>query len=536
MRHLAACILSCAVGWSAAAASAPEPPPLEAGERDGRCLTPRQAWYQLLYWLQQGQRWEPELAAACLDAPAGEETRELAVKLKKILDARGLWVPVEALPTDPTWRNADGLPSHTLFGDELGGVVLVRKEARWLFSAGTLGRVPELYEKAIPGGLDGLARSFPAPLKAYVAGVQVWQILGVLFLILTSLVVQRLVMWVLATHIRRLVQHIGTGWVSKTVRHIDRPVGTLAMAAIVRLGIPALGFPVGVARVALAAAAVLVAISLVWLAYRFIDVLTDWLEAKAAATSTKLDDQLVPLVGRTLKIFVAAIGVIFVLQNFSVDVGSLIAGLGLGGLAFALAAKDTIANFFGSLTIFVDKPFQIGDWVKIGVAEGTVEEVGFRTTRIRTFHNSLLTVPNSNLAATTVDNMGARRYRRYKTTLGLTYDTPPEKVQAFLEAVRAAILELPGMRKDFFLVELDDYGDFALKVLLYCFMDVPDWAAELRTRTELNLEILRIARRVGVSFAFPTQTLHVASVPASQDVVRSAQLRAAASSAPRDTI
>jgi MscS family membrane protein len=130
---------------------------------------------------------------------------------------------------------------------------------------------------------------------------------------------------------------------------------------------------------------------------------------------------------------------------------------------------------------------------------------------VRTFYNSLLTIPNSSIAANAVDNMGARRYRRYKTVLGVTYDTPPEKVQAFLEAIRGTILALPGMRKDFFLVEFDGFGDFALQIFVYCFMEVPDWGAELRTRTYLNLEILRIARHLDVSFAFPTRTVHIES-------------------------
>jgi MscS family membrane protein len=509
---VASVVLSfCAPSLASAQQSAPpRPPPLTATEAEGHCLTPRQAWYQLLHWLQQGERWDAARAAACLDAPP-EQAAELAVQLKKVLDARGLWVPVEAMPTDPTWRNADGLPSYTVYQQELGGIAVVLRDNRWLFSAGTLERVPDLYRTMVPSGIEGLARSLPAPLRAYVAGVQVWQLIGVALLLLVAFTAQKLVLWLLANHIRRAVARIGTGWVSKTLRRIDRPLGTLAMAAVLRLGLPLLSFPIAAARVAVIATTVLAAIGAVWLAYRLIDVLTDFLEAKAAATATKLDDQLVPLVSRTLKVFVAVIGGMFILQNFDVDVGSLLAGLGLGGLAFALAAKDTIANFFGSLTIFVDKPFQIGDWVIIGGFEGTVEEVGFRTTRIRTFYNSLLTVPNSTIAATTVDNYGARKYRRYKTILRVGYDTPPEKVQELLEAIRAAILALPGMRKDYFMVEVNDYGQFALEVLLYCFMETPTWTEELRVRTELNLEILRIYRRLGIAIPFPTQTLHVAA-------------------------
>jgi MscS family membrane protein len=499
-----------------AAPAPPGPPPITEAEAHGYCLTPRQSWYQLLFWLQQGKRWDPAKAAACLDT-AGlsdpERPGELAVMLKKVLDARALWVPVDELPVDPTYRNADGLPSHTLFREELGGIVVVRKDNRWVFSASTLQTVPALYQANVPQGIESLARSLPAPLRRYIIGVQIWQLIGILLLVLIALTVQRLVLWALANNIRKLVARIGTGWVAKALRHIDRPISALAMAGVFRLGIPLLLFPIGISRIALTATAILAAFSIVWLAYRVIDILTDWLEAKAAATETKLDDQLVPLVSKSLKVFVAVVGGMFILQNLNVDVGSLLAGLGLGGLAFALAAKDTVANFFGSVTIFVDKPFQIGDWVVIAGVEGTVEEVGFRTTRVRTFYDSLVTLPNSTIAMANVDNYGARRYRRYKTTLGLTYDTPPEKMQAFLEGVRGIIQALPGMRKDYYFVEFSDYGDFALQVMLYCFMDVPNWAGELRTKSYLNLEILRLAKELDVHFAFPTRTLHIETAP-----------------------
>jgi MscS family membrane protein len=214
------------------------------------------------------------------------------------------------------------------------------------------------------------------------------------------------------------------------------------------------------------------------------------------------------------------IGGIFVLQNMDVDVGSLLAGLGLGGLAFALAAHHTIANFFGSLVVFIDRPFQIGDWVVIDGIEGTVEEVGFRTTRVRTFYESLVTVPNAKLTETSIDNYGARPYRRYVANLGLAIDTPPLRIAAFCEGVRAIIQRLPGMRHDNALVEFDEYKESSLNIMVYCFIDAPEWGPELATRTALNLEILKLAADLGVSFAFPTRTLHLATQATPRELAR----------------
>jgi len=159
--------------------------------------------------------------------------------------------------------------------------------------------------------------------------------------------------------------------------------------------------------------------------------------------------------------------------------------------------------------VLLDKPFHVGDWVKIGDLEGTVEEVGFRSTRIRTFYNSLITMPNATLIATAVDNLGARTYRRWSTMLSLTYDTPPEKIEAFCEGIRELVRRHPDMRKDYFHVYANEYGAASLNVLLYVFFQTPGWPEELKARHQLFLQILRLAREVGVEFAFPTQTLHV---------------------------
>jgi MscS family membrane protein len=208
-------------------------------------------------------------------------------------------------------------------------------------------------------------------------------------------------------------------------------------------------------------------------------------------------------------VFIIVIGVIFSADNLNVDVTSLLAGLGLGGLAFALAAKDLLGNFFGSITVLLDRPFHIGDWVIIGDVEGSVEQVGFRSTRIRTFYNSLITLPNALLTTSKIDNMGARRYRRMRTMLSLTYSTPPEKIDAFCEGVRALVQLHPYMRKDYYHVYFNEYNSASLDILVYVFWQTPDWNTELRERHRFLLDILRLAKQLNVEFAYPTQTLYL---------------------------
>ncbi|MCP4447815.1 MAG: mechanosensitive ion channel family protein [Myxococcales bacterium] len=494
---------STALSQEPAAAEAAEGlPPIDA-EVGGTCHTPRQAYLQMLFWAKKDAR----KAALCFDssglAQPHVDAPDLAERMLEFLDAEDRLIDTDGAPTAAGYT-APGSGQHEYF-DPLAPEFRIRRAAdgRWLFTPESLARVPEssLVKK--------LASNLPGWFHSKFAGNEVWKYIGIIALIFFALFLQRMVVFFIRTYLKRLVGKTKLSYLNKAVDRADRPIGGLVMAGVFHLSVPKLAFTISIAHGAALLTKALAAYSIVWLGYRLIDVLAFWMESKAEGTSTKLDDQLVPLIVKTLKVFVAVLGGIFVLQNLSVDVGSLLAGVGLGGLAFALAAKDTIANFFGSVMIFIDKPFQIGDWIVVGNVEGTVEEVGFRTTRVRTFYNSLVTVPNASITTTNVDNYGMREYRRYTTTLGLAYDTPVPKVQSFCESVRALLSGMPGMRKDYYMVEFQSFGDSTLNILLYCFMVCDSWNDELRIRTHLNLEILRIAESLGVSFAFPTQTLHV---------------------------
>jgi MscS family membrane protein len=157
----------------------------------------------------------------------------------------------------------------------------------------------------------------------------------------------------------------------------------------------------------------------------------------------------------------------------------------------------------------IDRPFQIGDWVTIGAADGTVESVGVRSTRIRTFYNSLITIPNSQLINATIDNWGARKFRRITCTIGIAYDTPPEKIDAFCEAIREIIRQHPYTRKDYFHVYLNEFSNSSLGILLYAFVQTPDWSTELREKHRLYNDIIRVAKSLKIEFAFPTQTVYL---------------------------
>ena len=247
-----------------------------------------------------------------------------------------------------------------------------------------------------------------------------------------------------------------------------------------------------------------------WFLFNLVEVIDAALKRLSEKTKSKLDDQLVPLVRKALRIFLVVVFTLFVAQNvFGLDITGWLAGLGIAGLAVSLAAQDSIKNLFGSITVLFDKPFVVGDWIVTDGLEGTVEEVGFRSTRIRTFYNSLITLPNANLINASVDNYGRRQYRRWKTHIGVQYDTTPDQLVAFTEGIRELVRSHPYTRKDYFQVWCHEFGDSSLNILIYIFHEVPDWSTELRERERLFLDIVRLADKLGVQFAFPTQTVHL---------------------------
>ena len=491
--------------WIVPAAALAAPP------ASGPCATPRSAVQVLLDW-QQPDHTDRDKAAACLELPAGtapKVARTRARQIKDVLDGRGLFVKVSQIPDTPGYTAKDGRARVVLFPRRLPEFYLRKVGGRWLWSAETVAAAPKLHRKVFALDLRSLQDHLPGWARGEVMGLQAWQLLGILIVLLLGLVVRLLVMLLVASQARRLMGRLGAKWGEEILARVDTPLGTLAAAGTIAVLLPGLHLPVRLVEVALLALRVVAAFSVVWVAYRLVDVVTGWLDHKAAITETKLDDQLVPLVRTALKIFIVALGVVFVLQNLDVDVGSLLAGLGLGGLAFALAARDTVANLFGAVTIFLDRPFQIGDWVVVSGVEGIVEKVGFRSTRLRTFYNSLVAVPNHVVAGASVDNYGKREYRRTVVTLSVTYSTTPEQMQAFVEGIRAIVQANPYTRKDYYEVHFSGFGESGLSVMVYFFFKVPSWSDELREKHHVFLEILRLAHDLGVRFAFPTRTLEV---------------------------
>ena len=217
----------------------------------------------------------------------------------------------------------------------------------------------------------------------------------------------------------------------------------------------------------------------------------------------------IPLIKRTLGTLFLLFSILVVFESLGFEVKTFLAGLGIGGLAFALAAQDTIANLFGSFVVVMDQPFYVGEFIRVASYEGTVEEIGLRSTKLRTAQRTQIVIPNKTVASEVITNYTRMPQRRVDTTLGVTYDTPPEKIQAILEDLRALLRANPAVHQGQIVVSLADFNDSSLRVQILYFTADPDWDRHMAVREQINLAILRAFAARGVALAFPSSVIHL---------------------------
>ncbi|MGF1638612.1 MAG: mechanosensitive ion channel family protein [Cyclobacteriaceae bacterium] len=462
---------------------------------------------------------EPEKAAAVFNDKILdlEQRTNLAVLLRQIYKGSGLVINLEEISNDP--HHLDTASEKNIFriSEQFPDIYLEKYGDRWLYSDHTAKHIEDIHKQIYPFGADKLLTLLPKLGNRKILGLHLWQHITIFLIIFLSLVINKLFVLTFKSLIFKLMELKGKGDASKKyIVKVSRPLSILIVFPLLTLFIPVIQLPAYITSFLITVLKVLWPFFATLFFYRMVDILGIYLEKLAARTETTLDDQLVPLARKTMRIFVVIIGALAILSNFDVDIWPLLTGLSIGGLAVALAAQDTLKNLFGSVMIFVDKPFQVGDWITSGDIDGTVEEVGFRSTRVRTFRNSVTYVPNGKIADSTIDNHGLRQFRRFYTTITVTYDTPTHLIEAFVDGLRKIVESHPDTRKDVFHIYFNDMGAFSLNIMFYIFFAVPTWGEELRCRHEILLQIMKLAESLGVQFAFPTQTLHMESFPEKQ--------------------
>ena len=251
----------------------------------------------------------------------------------------------------------------------------------------------------------------------------------------------------------------------------------------------------------------LLIVTIFWTILQSVEYLGARLKFRAEQTESKVDDQLIPFAIEIVKVLVVIFAIVFILANvFDQNVTALAAGLGVGGVAVALASKESLENLLGSFTIFLDKPFQVGDIITLGSTTGLVEKVGFRSTRLRTFDKSIVTVPNKNLVNAELDNLGLRPVRRVKTNIGLIYSTPIEQIKNIVNDIQELIDDHKQTTQDG-KVRFLNFGDSSLDVMVLYFVNSPDWNILVDTQQEINFKIIEIVKKHQSDFAYPTTSV-----------------------------
>jgi len=464
----------------------------------------------------QENNYHPDISARSFDqrSISKKEARSLAIKWKQVLDGEGIYVQVEDIPKKPNYLDSASGKQRYIITEKFPAVYLQKIGNRWLFPEQSFSAIKSAHKQVYPMGMDRLLNVMPKMGHAKFLGLHLWQHITILIILLISFILHKLLTFLFVRVIAGFIHRFGHKTLAdQYIPKVARPLSLLLVFLFVAFTIKIVQLPIWINSWLIKAINAALPIFAALVFYNLVDVIGIYFQRMADRTESTLDDMLVPLIRKVLKVFVIIIGSLYFLSNLDVDIWPLITGLSIGGLAFALAAQDTIKNFFGSLMIFLDKPFQIGDWITSGDVDGTVEEVGFRSSRVRTFTNSLVYIPNGKLADAMIDNHGLRIYRRFYTKISITYDTPPHLIELFVEGLNRIVADHPHTRKDAYHIYLNDMADSALHIMFYIFFSAPDWGAELKYRHEVIISIIRLAESLHVRFAFPTQTLHLETLP-----------------------
>ena len=457
---------------------------------------------------------------------------ERAIQLKEIFD-RIEFPSFESIPDQDVVARASS-KRWRLPGTEIDIALIENgpRSGQYLVSADTVDRLPEFYGRveklpykpgpaaelsdvyrrmaggaatiydaysSSPIGLERIVPirwmlAFPAWAKARIAGVASWQWLG----LITGLVV--CVGFVYGVYrlgsflASRRPEELGPGW-----HALLTPLAIILVSALIPVLCAILRIS-GTPRVVITFVQTgALYLSAAWLSMIGAGLLADAIVVSERLRQQSLDSQLVKLGMRFAGIAIA----IGLLVQGSYELGfpaySVLAGLGVGGLAVALAARDSLANLFGSMLIMIEKPFRVGHVVRVAGSEGTVEDVGFRSTRVRTSDNSLISIPNNSVVNATVENLSLRMMRRQRFLIQVTYDTSREKLEELIASIKQAIADHPMTNKTNFNVKFNDFGESSLNILVYFYLETTNYSAELEAREEILLRIMDVAKQSDIT-------------------------------------
>ncbi len=395
-----------------------------------------------------------------------------------------------------------GLPSWLAAQPSTNAVATTNAVARSTPATNLLVQLAAERRELVTFGLDRFE-----PLRTTFLGNPLWQYVASLIYIVLAFYVAKFLDWLTRVWLRRFTGKTKSAVDDQLLELLNGPVKVIAFVVFLHIGLSIFHWPPMAELWLHKAFVVILALSLTYMALKVTDVLVDVWRGRGAEVEKGMNEQLFIVIRKGIKAFLLLIAALLTMQNLGVNVTAAIASLSIGGLAIGLAAQDTLANLFGAVAIFADKPFRVGDRIKLDAVDGTVETIGMRSTRVRSLDGHLITIPNKTMGSATITNVTARPNIKTEMNLGLTYDTPTAKVQrasALLEEVYRA----HPLTQDVW-VGFNRFEASALNINVTHWWDGVDAKAHLAVMQELNLEIKRRFEAEGIEFAFPTQTVHL---------------------------
>jgi len=468
-------------------------------------------------------------AARFLDAPAsgGEGAAELARQLKLVLDQYA-WLDLTTVSPAAQGDTADGLPRGV---DQVAAIdapgigrepVRLRRSSTvaaagptapaWRFSRATVDRIPVWYATL---GNRWLVDHLPsALLRAGPLDVAVWQWLAIVPVLIVALVLGIAAARLLRRLLRWMTRRSRSNIDDMIVSRLAGPLTAATALAVLAALLPLLELYAPGRAAAFRAIKAAYAVVFFWALWRAIDVGRQFATHTRWATTTPASRSLIPLGARTIKVLVGVLALMSMLSILGYPVTSLIAGLGIGGLALALAAQKTVENLFGAFSIGIDQPFREGDFVHVDDFVGTVEAIGLRSTRFRTLDRTLITLPNGRLADMRLESFAVRDRLRLALTVGLVYETTAAQMRTVLQGLEYVLRNQPLIWPDAVVVRFGALAPSSLDIDVMAWFQTSDWGEFQTIRQDVLLQFMDVVERAGTSFAFPTSTVHLASMPA----------------------
>jgi MscS family membrane protein len=449
-----------------------------------------------------------------LDASQKTEPDRVALQFKRVLD-RSFWVDLEALSDEPSGDLADGERRRDVVGTIEGvgvddiPIVLERSSAdgSWRIAGKTVADVGEMYAG---DSLTGIVDLLPAWSSMRIGELELWQWSSLLLMVVLAYALSVLVVSVTVRVASRIAARSSSTMDDELIRAAAGPLVAAVSVGLFVAGTAPLGLPVPAQSFIRDSAQVLLVVALTWLGVRALDVAAWTMERRFGGSADTTLLTVIPVGRRVAKVCVVLIGGLAALQNVGVNVLSIIAGLGIAGIAVALAAQKTFENFFGTLSILIDQPVRRGDFCRFGDKLGTVEDIGLRSTRVRTLDRTIVTIPNADFSALQIENFGSRDRIRFVAMLGLRYETSADQLRHVLIGLKRLLVAHARVLPDPARIRFVGFGAYSLDLEVFAYVDTPNWDEFLAIREDLMLQIIEVVEASGTGFAFPSQTLYVA--------------------------